>query len=43
MNIQQSCVLLSLFGKLVLAPNSQQHQLTMRNFNKMLENTELLL
>lgn len=43
MNMQQSCVLLSFFGKLVLAPNSQQYQLTMHNFNRMLESTELAL
>jgi hypothetical protein len=31
------------FGKLVFAPNSQQYQLTMHNFNRMLASTGLVL
>lgn len=41
--MQQSCVLLSFSGKLVFAPNSQQYQLTMHNFNRTLESTGLAL
>ena len=41
--MQQNCILLWFFGKLVFAPNSQQYQLTMNNFNRMLGSMGLVL